>query len=148
VVSEKAVHGARILIARSCRQSQQQQQQARFSWLYITPSMLLTCHVDHMPAPEMKSGEKRSEMTNPDSGAADVIAERDGARRGEGTEEEVRVRAYAINGLKLIVPSDLSGGGRGAAGEERNEGRYSWEFTAVSCISISSSQQYIEAYIA
>jgi len=34
--------------------------------------------------------------------------------REEGTEEEVRVGAYAINGLKLIVPSDLSG----AAGED------------------------------
>jgi len=25
--------------------------------LYITPSMLLTCHADHMPAPEMKNAE-------------------------------------------------------------------------------------------
>jgi len=75
------------------------------------PSMLLTCHVDHMPAPEMKLGEKRSEMTDPD---ADVIAEwvERGRRKGnggEGTEEEVRAWAYAINGLKLIVAGDLSG---------------------------------------
>jgi len=76
--------------------------------------MLLTCHVDHMPAPEMKSGEKRSEMTNPDSGLPTCL--QNGMERGRGgTEEEVRARAYAINGLKLIVPGDLSGGG--AAGE-------------------------------
>ena len=49
---------------------------ASVSWLYITPSMLLTCHVGHMPAPEMKPGEKRSEMTDPDTGRATWTGER------------------------------------------------------------------------
>jgi len=51
------------------------------------------------------------------------------------TEEEVRVWAYAINALKLIVPGDLSG----AAGEDGRLSRYLWEFTAVSSISISNT---------
>jgi len=54
---------------------------------------------------------------------------------GDGTEEEVRVWAYAINGLKLIVPGDLSG----AAGEDGRLSQYLWEFTAVSCTSSNST---------